>query len=1108
MIQVYFTMSSIHSSDTLYVHDGMDTNAPLIGAYNNFTNPILNLLAIDATLANSSGCLTVRFVSGNSNEANGFNAVVSCETKCQEIISSLDLNLTSPSPDTNYIAICPGTEVNFSANATFPENNAMYPQSEASTSFEWVFGDGTTATGENVSHTYDGVGGYTVSLFATDDQGCVSSNSIDTRVVIAGNPYSNSNPPAPICANDTLIMDFDMLGIGGTIVEGDPYKHEISTTLGVTDTTYLPDGTGDCYETSVVFNCFDPGQTLDDPQDFLSLDINMEHTFIGDLEISIICPNAQELVLKSFTDDLGGTGYGGGTVMGEPEPSDDEIAGVGWDYSWTPITPTFGNMGAEAEASAGALAVGSYEPYGTFYDLVGCPLNGQWTIRVCDNWSADNGYIFSWEMTLNPDIAPDAWEYTVGIDSYSWAAGPHIIDQTSETITINPPSEGFYNYTYNITDHYGCVWDTTIVVEVLNSPNVNLGQDIVFCNDENTHVFNAQNPGDNYLWQDGSTSATYTAITSGMFWVSVTNGLCSSADTVQVFPHTGFTLNTTLTDVSCFEYEDGEANISATSMYPPYAYNWSNSTIGSHIDNLDIGNYYVTVIDNMGCEAFDTVSINQPTVLIASHSTTIISCFGGSDGTLLVSPSGGTAAYSYQWDNGGVTSDMSGLIARTYRVTITDDNACTLVYDVPISEKEIITTALGEDHFYCSEFEEQLFSSSTGGTAPYTYLWSTGSTNESIIISPTTDSQYTVTVTDSKNCELINSVNISIYPELVLFAEAENDTVCPDASTLIGLDISGGSGFPYTTYLNGELTTFPSLVTPANNEFFEIEIRDNCFHNAKHTITLFNHPKPQVSFTSDVVSGCPPLSIKMNNEILANHGEYYWRFTNEQDPSVSVVSTDVHPNILLEKPGVYNVDLQITNQFSCISDHLNNHYSILVFDKPLAKFSAEPFVTTIINSNISFANESENATEYLWDFGEGGQDDAESPFYKYNSIGEYQASLIAISAMQCSDTSEITIKIKEEFTFFIADAFTPDDDGKNETFKVYGNGIDNHEFSFHIFDRWGLAVFESTDISIGWNGRFMNTKGFVQSGQYQWICNYKDTNGISHEKTGVVNLIK
>lgn len=1106
MIQVYFTLSSIHFTDTLYVYDGSNTSAPLIGAYNNFTNPTLALLAIDASLSNASGCLTVRFVSDATDQLAGFNGLVSCEHKCQEVTATLDLSLTSPSPDTNYIAICPGTEIDFSANALFPENNYIYNQSESTTTFEWVFGDGNSATGENVSHTYADIGGYTVSLFATDIEGCVSSNSIDTRVVIAGSPFSNTNPPPSICANDTLQMDFDMVGIGGTIVEGTPFSEEITTTLGVTDMLTLPDGTGVCYESSVIFNCFDPGQTLDNPQDFLNLSASLEHSFIGDLEISLICPNGQTLVLKSFIDELGGTGYGGGASLGEPNQADDQVPGVGWDYSWTPINPVYGSMGQEAEGGMSPLVSDSYEPFATFYDLVGCPLNGQWTIEICDNWGADDGTIFGWEMTLNPDIAPDTWDYTVGIDQYAWTTGPYIIGQNDESITVSPTIGGFFDYNYNIIDHYGCSWNTNVTLEVVDNPTVDLGPDITFCPGINSHFFNANNPGSTFTWQDFSTNSTYNAVLPGDYAVTVTNGQCKATDEVKIYPHTGFTLQNSVSNVQCFGGNDGSLSILATTDYPPYLYTWSDEQIGEDAEDLTVGEYFVTIIDNMGCTTHDTMTVTQPSILEASSNSTIVSCFGGNNGEIDLSVVGGVPNYTFQWNNGDVNEDIFDLSAGDYSVSIYDDQNCILVHEVTVSQATEISTALAGDHTYCNEIEEVLSPSATGGTAPYSYLWSTGETTESILISPSTNTNYRVTITDSENCTNTENVTVSVYPEMELILSSKETSVCPGESTLLNIEVQGGSGQPYLTFLNGSLTTFPIEVFPTDEQLYTVEVRDNCFHNIIDDITLHNYPSvPEITFTSNISQGCPPLEIQFNNESSNDNSTFLWEFSNGSNVVNTV--TGKNPTLRFYVPGVYNAHLKIENEYGC-SGTAENFEMIYIFPTPVAEISAHPTQTSIINPNISFKNATQGGAAYLWNFGDGGESDTKSPLHKYNSIGDFEATLIAYSINGCINTTRVLVHISEEFTFFAPEAFSPDFDGINEEFKVFGNGIDNSNFQLYVYDRWGQPVFSSNDLNKGWNGKINNTNNAVKIGSYSWVCIYKDTNGLEHEKSGVINLLR
>jgi len=1081
----------------LYIYDGPNTSAPLIGAFNSFTDPLLYLSAIEASINNPSGCLTVHFVSNSTNtNSSGWNAEVSCEDICQDVIASLNPLLTAPAPDTNYIAICPGEEIHFAASVAFPQNDLVYHQSSADCEYLWVFGDGTTATGPTANHTYNAIGGYTVSLFVTDGNGCSSDNSIETRVVIAGNPFIGVSAIEPICAKDTLELNFELGSSGSAIINGENYQEEISTTLGVNDTTFLPDGTGTCYETSVVFNCFNPGQTLENPQDFLSLDVNMEHSFLGDLEISIICPNGQTLVLKEFDG-----GAGGGTFLGVPIDDDTDLNwGEGYHYSWTPISPTFGTM---VEEAGGTLAEGSYRPYGTFADLVGCPLNGEWTIEICDNWASDNGYIFSWQMTLNPDIAPDAWDYTVPIDQLSWVSGPYIVAQSDSSITIVPPIQGNYSYTYQVIDHYGCAWDTTISVPVLTSPNVNLGPDVTFCPGTSSHVFNAQNPGDTYTWHDNSTIATFNATAPGIYHVTVSNGTCEDIDTVQVFAHTGFVLSQSHTDALCFESADGQIDFTAQSDYPPYAYNWSNGASGSHVFGLVAGDYTVTVTDSHQCTITDVVSILQPTAVEASSTVQTVTCYGGRDGEISLTASGGTPGYTYQWQIGQTNADIDSLPAGVYRVTVSDAHLCPLVVDIAVSQAERITLGLPSNHYYCSKEFETIISSATGGHAPYTYTWSTGETTPEIAVSPLQNSSYQLTVFDAHMCQTVEQITLWVYPELQVYAQISRDTVCPGSEVVIHYDAQGGSG-NYSASLNGLATLFPTTVMPSDGETFVVKVSDQCYHEVEITLDLHFYPVPSSDFYSEDFAGCPPFNLKL--QAMEQNSQFNYIWTYQADGNTANISTNMSPDLWLES-GIYNIQLDVTNINGCHSTSIK-HSHINVYPQVTAQFVPSDFNVEIINPQIYFENHSINAQTYLWDFGNGHQSQLVNPTEKYSQIGTYPIQLIATSLQNCSDTSMMMVHVEEGTQFYAPTAFSPDGDSNNEVFRIVGTSISKDGFLLQIYNRWGEVIFESSNQEEGWSGKTQGTNTFVQNDVYTWICNFRDTNGNSVEQSGTVSVIR
>ncbi|RKX19354.1 MAG: hypothetical protein DRP35_07845 [Candidatus Zixiibacteriota bacterium] len=156
------------------------------------------------------------------------------------------------------------------------------------------------------------------------------------------------------------------------------------------DTTYLPDGTGASYTTTIWVSGYVVGQTITTLNDFLGICVNMEHSYLGDLEISLTCPDSTTIILE----DQGG----GGTYLGIPLDYDPSPPGIGFDYCWTP-NPDYGVMSIEGN-SYSTLPAGTYASYQPLSDLIGCPLNGPWTIIVTDNWAIDDGYIFNWGINF------------------------------------------------------------------------------------------------------------------------------------------------------------------------------------------------------------------------------------------------------------------------------------------------------------------------------------------------------------------------------------------------------------------------------------------------------------------------------------------------------------------------------------------------------------------------------------------------------------------------------------------------------------------------------------------------------------------------------------
>ena len=142
--------------------------------------------------------------------------------------------------------------------------------------------------------------------------------------------------------------------------------------------------------------------------------------------------------------------------------------------------------------------------------------------------------------------------------------------------------------------------------------------------------------------------------------------------------------------MSCNGGSDGSIDLTVSGGTAPYTYSWNDagSSTTQDINSLPIGTYTVTVTDDNGCTATETVTITEPTSLSLSSTQINVSCNGGSDGSIDLSVAGGTAPYTYSWDDAGssTTQDIGSLPIGTYTVTVTDDNSCTATETVTITE--------------------------------------------------------------------------------------------------------------------------------------------------------------------------------------------------------------------------------------------------------------------------------------------------------------------------------------------------------------------------------------------------------------------------------------
>ncbi len=269
---------------------------------------------------------------------------------------------------------------------------------------------------------------------------------------------------------------------------------------------------------------------------------------------------------------------------------------------------------------------------------------------------------------------------------------------------------------------------------------------------------------------------------------------------------------------------------------------------------------------------------------------------------------------------------------------------------------------------------------------------------------------------------------------------------------------------------------------------------------------------PIVDFSYDPPEGCVPLEVTFTNLTqFAEVGTYRWDFGD------GTTSQEVNPVHVYNRSDNFTVTLSASNITGQVVTETKQNI-IKVFPRPTAGFDVKPRLLYIPGGIMYTSNLSFDATQFLWDFGDGTFSTDEEPEHRYQDEGVYSIELKATNQFGCSDTTKLNniVRVKKGGQVLLPNAFSPfgtsggggasggSGDGKNDTFLPLVRGVT--EFELLIFNRWGELLFESRDATKGWDGTF-NGK-LCQQDVYMYKLTAKFENGENVVRVGDVNLIR
>jgi gliding motility-associated-like protein len=703
--------------------------------------------------------------------------------------------------------------------------------------------------------------------------------------------------------------------------------------------------------------------------------------------------------------------------------------------------------------------------------------------------------------------------------TYAWSRG---------AADINPSITGLRAGTYTLTvrDSANCVKtrDYTItapVFPIIDSFRIRNAT----CSDRNdgsARIFYRAGTGtriQSVRWSNSGFLDSISPVLAGNYLVTVTadNG-CVRTDTAKITAPTRIQVDTAKTakfDPTCPKQPTGRAIIIVKGGTAPYSYNWSGGATqsGAVFASLSAGTYKFTITDSNGCTPDSAVItlIDPPTVQVAFTDIEGTSCYGTCDGKAKVTARGGSAntgIYSFNWSSGEITNNAASSkavqLCGGWQYVTVSDAVCPYPADSVFIQRPdsfsfitppIVSPSCKGNRDGSAEVRPR------GGTLPYSYLWSNGSTRNTIV--NVVAGKYTVTITDAKFCPFTLSVNIdepdSLKIDTIPF-RSKNVSCYGLADGLIKLRRTGGNGATaQTTY---EWT--PSVSTSDSAKGLKsgaYTIIANDSKGCRDSITInLTQPDPIFFYM-------PPLTQpRCNGELTTLRIDTAFGSTYKYPFSVSVDNGPQYPIGYFIPVFAGRHEINIIEQVSgCTLDTavtvsepppLSVRFDTISIQNQIAKLLVglgdSVRINPLITSALPIDSVSWTPRTYL-----SFRSDPLRPFVRPLDDVTYKLTIVDVNG--CSTSEQLLVELDRNRNVFIPNIFSPNGDDKNDYFGVF-NGVGVKMINFvRIFDRWGEMMFTktkilpNTDITQGWDGTFKGK--VVENGVYIYLIEVEFEDG-------------
>jgi gliding motility-associated-like protein len=690
----------------------------------------------------------------------------------------------------------------------------------------------------------------------------------------------------------------------------------------------------------------------------------------------------------------------------------------------------------------------------------------------------------------------------------------------STTASINV-TQG--TYTVSGTDANGCTGTATAVVTESAPFAITFTGPLSHCPGGTTTV--TASGGATYVWSTGATTASAT-LTQGTHTVTATDASgCIGADDVTITE-----TSSPVADFIAVNACTGEAvqffDASTIAIGAITGWNWtfgdgngSNQQNPTHVYTQP-GNYDVILEVSAGsCTDQITLQVTSFPNPIASFSSANV-CVG--EAALFTDNSSATGSMiaAWVWDFGGQGNavaqspsfvfNTAGSYAVTLAVVTTDLCAASAtqqitVYPAPVPAFTAADVCVGQ----ATAFQNQ---STVSSGLIVGQGWDFGdnvgtSTNSSPTYTYAAPGTYaaTLAVTTSFGCSALLTQVVTVNPRPAVNA-MHTDILCAGQTNGTAVATASGSTAPYSyLWSNAQQSTTPSIQNLGPGPYM-VTVTDarGC---TKDTTVVVLQPLP---INVQMVAGddtCALGNGAIQAVMLGGTAPFVYVWSAIRD-SASIYSESVPPsgwNTGLS-PGEYSVT--VTDAGGCTAQGTGN---VGLIAPPVAAFSTRSKPAEMKDPSVLFFNESQAAISYQWQFGEGGVSSQQHPVYDYEQAGVYLVMLIAYNEPRygCSDTAFGYVEVDPLFTFYVPNAFTPDGDGKNDTWGPAGANYEYESYNVQVYDRWGKLVWQTDSPDRQWNGTDQGSLEPVRPGLYVYQFVVKQFNTFEPTKiSGTVTLYR